>query len=242
LILPSELVEVSAAVDGLIESVPVDRGDLVEKGQVVAVLEASVEKATQDIARAQSEARALLDSSRTRLEFNDRQLAKNKPLYEAGVISIETLDQVQTDRDLASFALLQAQENHRLAALELRRADAALLLRTILSPIRGVVVERYLGGGELLSRSREGNILKVAQLDPLYVEVLAPVEIFGKVQVGMKADIDPNDPIPGTFTATVKVVDRVIDAASATFGIRLELPNPDYRLPAGLRCQVRFLP
>jgi membrane fusion protein, multidrug efflux system len=38
----------------------------------------------------------------------------------------------------------------------------------------------------------------------------------------------------------VKVVDHVIDAASGTFGIRLELKNPDYSLPAGLKCKVRF--
>ena len=40
--------------------------------------------------------------------------------------------------------------------------------------------------------------------------------------------------------ARVTVVDRVVDAASGTFGVRLELPNPDYRLPAGLKCKVRF--
>jgi hypothetical protein len=39
----------------------------------------------------------------------------------------------------------------------------------------------------------------------------------------------------------VTVVDRVVDAASSTFGVRLELANPDYRLPAGLKCRVRFL-
>ena len=33
---------------------------------------------------------------------------------------------------------------------------------------------------------------------------------------------------------------RVIDPASNTFGVRLELPNPDYRLPSGLKCTVRF--
>ncbi|MFN0162035.1 MAG: hypothetical protein ACKVQQ_12450, partial [Burkholderiales bacterium] len=33
-------------------------------------------------------------------------------------------------------------------------------------------------------------------------------------------------------------VDRVIDAASSTFRVRLELPNPDAKLPAGLRCKV----
>ena len=32
----------------------------------------------------------------------------------------------------------------------------------------------------------------------------------------------------------------MIDPASNTFGVRLELPNPDYRLPSGLKCTVRF--
>ena len=37
------------------------------------------------------------------------------------------------------------------------------------------------------------------------------------------------------------IVDPVIDGASGTFGVRLRLPNPDRVVPAGLRCQVRFL-
>jgi hypothetical protein len=40
--------------------------------------------------------------------------------------------------------------------------------------------------------------------------------------------------------ATVTVVDRVIDAASGTFVVRLELPNPDYTQPAGTRCRASF--
>ena len=32
-----------------------------------------------------------------------------------------------------------------------------------------------------------------------------------------------------------------IDAASGTFGVRLELPNPEQAIPGGLHCQVRFL-
>ena len=41
-------------------------------------------------------------------------------------------------------------------------------------------------------------------------------------------------------TAKVSIVDRVVDASSGTFGVRLELPNPGHRLPGGLKCRVRF--
>jgi multidrug efflux pump subunit AcrA (membrane-fusion protein) len=88
---------------------------------------------------------------------------------------------------------------------------------------------------------KQERILKLAQIDPLRVEAYAPVSLLGKVTVGMQAQIKPEDPVSGTYTAKVTVVDRVVDAASGTFGVRLELPNPDFRLSAGLKCTVRFL-
>ncbi len=41
--------------------------------------------------------------------------------------------------------------------------------------------------------------------------------------------------------ATIAVVDPVIDAASGTFNVRLDLPNPDGAIPGGLHCTVKFL-
>ncbi|HVE52441.1 MAG TPA: hypothetical protein VNB23_03535, partial [Ramlibacter sp.] len=38
--------------------------------------------------------------------------------------------------------------------------------------------------------------------------------------------------------ATVTLVDRLIDGASNTFRVRMELPNGDHALPAGLRCKA----
>jgi multidrug efflux pump subunit AcrA (membrane-fusion protein) len=57
----------------------------------------------------------------------------------------------------------------------------------------------------------------------------------------MQGVVTPEAPLNGTsYNARVSVVDRVVDAASGTLGVRLELPNPGYRLPAGLKCKVRF--
>ena len=78
------------------------------------------------------------------------------------------------------------------------------------------------------------------RLDSL--EVLLPTAAFGKVKVGSQVDVLPNPPVGGQYKATVKVVDRVLDSASETFGVRLELPNPDFALPAGIKCLARFEP
>ena len=127
--------------------------------------------------------------------------------------------------------------NDRLADLELRKSTAELARRTIKSPIPGVVTERSLSTGEF---AKQAPILKIAQLDPLRVEAFAPVAILGMIKVGDEAQVIPQDPVNGSYAAKVTVVDKVIDTASGTFGIRLELPNPEFQLPAGLKCTLQF--
>jgi hypothetical protein len=79
-------------------------------------------------------------------------------------------------------------------------------------------------------------------LDPLHVEVIVPVEYLGRITPGMRAEVTPVVSSQGMHVATVTRVDRVADAASGTFGVRLSLSNPDYAIPGGLRCQLGFLP
>ena len=110
--------------------------------------------------------------------------------------------------------------------------------RIIRSPVSGVVVERLMSPGE---RVEEETILKIAQIDPLRVEVILPSSAFGRVKVGMRAAVVPEFPSDTVHVAPVTIVDRVVDAASGTFGVRLELPNPDHEIPVGLHCQVRFI-
>jgi multidrug efflux pump subunit AcrA (membrane-fusion protein) len=133
--------------------------------------------------------------------------------------------------------LAEEVENLGLAELEYKRSVEVLNRMTIRSPISGVVMERFLSPGEYVENQ---PVLKLAQIDPLNVEVFAPVEIFGTIKVGTLAKVRPEAPIGGSYNAKVVIVDRVIDAASGTFGIRLEIPNPKYHLPAGLKCRVIF--
>ena len=83
-------------------------------------------------------------------------------------------------------------------------------------------------------------ILKIAQLNPLNVEVIVPVSRMGNIHKGMKAVVQPQALVSGKFNAKVVIVYGVVDAASGTIGVRLELPNPKYLIPAGLKCTVTF--
>ena len=210
LVEPFMTVNVGSPVDGVLELVTVNRGDRVRKGQVVAKLQAGVEAAAVNLTEA-------------RVEFGRRRLARIDNLLEKQLISVQESDELATEVKLREE--------------ELKKDQEALKLRTIFSPIDGVVVERKLAPGELV-RSEKSVVLRLAQINPLNVEVIAPARLFGSVRVGMSGHVSLAPFFPGTHLAKVVVVDKVIDAASGTMGVRLQLPNPDHKIPAGIKCSV----
>jgi RND family efflux transporter MFP subunit len=234
---PNRVVEVSSAVSGVMDTLKVKRGNFVKKGQVLATLISSIEKATVELARARAERDQAIKAKTARSEFAKRRLERNRELYRKKLVAEQIVDEAETEALLAELELGEFLENRIIAELELKRALEALEIRTIRSPFSGVVVDISVVPGESIENR---PLMKIASIDPLNVEVIAPVQMFGKIKKGMRARIFPEEPIGGEYTAEVVIVDQVIDAASGTFGIRLKLNNHKYKLPAGLRCQVNF--
>ncbi len=237
LIEPRMVVKVGSGVYGIIDTVTVDRGDMVKAGQVVATLQSGVERATMELARTRAEMEATIKGKKEELEFAIRKLNRLKDLYERKAIPFNEWDDAETKKILAELQLAEALENKKLAEMELKRATEVVNRMIVKSPLAGVVVERFLSPGEYIENQA---ILKLAQIDPLYVEIIMPVKTLGSIKIGMNGLVKPEAPFGGMYTAKVIVVDRVVDAASGTFGVRLELPNPEYRLPPGLKCKVAF--
>ncbi len=235
---PFITVNLGSEVVGIIKELEADRGDFVEKGQVLARLDTCVEEATLELLTARAEMIAAIEARKANLEFAIRENERKKELYKKNIIALDESDLAETKMLIAKLELKEAVEQKHIADLELKRANESVERRIIKSPIRGVVVEKYLSIGELVDRQ---PILKLAQLDPLNVEVIAPVTLIDSFRVGDLAEITPEYPVGKSYIGKVKIVDNVIDATSGTFGIRIELPNPDYSLPAGLQCSVRFL-
>ena len=240
LIEPHVVADVGAQVEGIIDDLPVDRGDFVKKGQVLAELEASVERANVDLARARATMTADVEAAGVRERFGLRKFERMQEMKREGqYVSDFEVDEADTERALAELAREQADEEQALARLELARAERILALRTVRSPVDGVVVERYLGPFE---RVEQEPILRVAQIDPLNIEVIMPASMLGQVTPGMVGLVRPEVGGTENFEARVTVVDNVVNAASGMFGVRLELANPDLEVAAGLKCEVRFLP
>ena len=237
LIQPYQEAEIGSQVIGVLDRVLVERGDFVTKGQAVAQLNSDVERAHLAAAKVRAEASADLKAAASNREFTHKKKLRTEDLYKKNFVSQQASDQAATEDQVADMKLKQAQEQQRVAVQEYALAQAQLAQRTIRSPLNGVVVERYLSDGE---RIEEKAVLKVATIDPLRVEVIVPAAYFSKIKTGMSATVKPEASETEARGAKVTVVDRVIDAASNSFRVRLELPNPNYQLPPGLRCKVDF--
>ena len=234
---PYELIEVGTAAAGVVEQVKVERSAAVIAGQPLVLLEASVERAALERAKALAECTAELLLQQERLAYAQRSYSRISELFRGEAISAEKRDQAKTEVEQAKTQLMKAKENILLAKLDLERAQTILDRRTINRPVTGVVVARHVSQGEYVA---DEPLMTIAQMDPLRVEVILPADMFTSIHPGMQAEIIPETEPQSRFSATTTIVDRVIDPASGTFGVRLELPNPDYRLPSGLKCTVYF--
>lgn len=208
ILVPNKTIEVSSPVEGVLDRVLVERGDRVRRGQKIMQLHSEIEQAQVALAK-------------ERAFFGDRTVARNDQLGE--LLSDHEKDEIFTDAQMAK--------------LELQEIQTRLEMKTLKSPISGLVIETHREEGEFVS---EEPVVTIVSIDPLYAEIVAPVSFLGQVEKGDAARLDLEYLDKQNLKATVKTVDPVIDAASGTFRIQLELPNPKARIPSGLRCQVAF--
>jgi RND family efflux transporter MFP subunit len=235
-----QAIEVRSPVEAVIDKVHVQRGALVKKGQLLVTLASGPERAALELARSRANMQGEIKAAQARLDIAQKKAQRAEELFKQNFVSNNARDEAHAELQLATEELRRARETQKLNELEARRAAEVLALRSIRSPLDGVVVEVMLKPGEFGAITFKDPIMKLAEIDPLHVEVVLPVSQFGQVREGQQASVMPEAPVGGRYGTTVTLVDKVIDAASGTFGVRLELPNKKYSIPAGVRCRVQF--
>lgn len=240
LIEPNQVVDIRSATEGIIENIYVKRGDRVKEGQTLVELESSAERSAVEMAKYRSQMEGRIASAKNRFDFATKKFNRTQELQKQNFVSAQAGDEAEAEKRIAEAELKDAIENQELARHDYQHSIDLLNLRTLRSPLNGVVVDRMLNPGDLAeSGTGRKPILKIAQIDPLLVEVALPLEVFGKLRVGMTGMVTP-ERLKGRYPAEITVVDSVFDAASGMFGVRLEMKNRKAAIPGGIRCQVEF--
>lgn len=234
---PYRVVDLASSVPGVLDNVYFNKSDFIKQGETAASLEAGVERASVVLAQARAAINSEVQVNSVNLEFDQRRMHRMEALYQKKTISVDLKDEADREQSLSRWRLQQARDLKGIRKLELMRAQEQLNQKVIRTPIAGFVLQRFKEVGEYVE---DQPIMRIAQLDPLYIEAIVPMKFHDQVRQGMRAQVYPEASGQHPYEAEVTVIDRVGDAASGTFGIRLTLPNPEYRVMAGAKCIVKI--
>ena len=238
LIEPSAVVKLSTPVPGVVVDVRVERGQWVETGDVLARLDARLEEVALREAQRQAENLSEIAALSEKVAFLEQQHDRKLRLVERRAVSETEADEARVEVVLARNDLENAKLRRDLAALSVEKTEVSIDQRALRTTISGLVTERLVSAGEY--QDGRSHFATVVRLDELRVEAYAPIGYWSALSVGQTVFIRPEAPVGGIYPADITVIDRVFDAATGTFGLRMALPNPDLSLPAGLRCEVFF--
>jgi membrane fusion protein, multidrug efflux system len=218
---PIEQAEVGAKTLGYLDAVFVDRGDLVKKGQLVALVRPS------DLPDQLSAARSALAQAQAAVALARANHERAKELAPNGIVSRQDLQQAATA--LASAEAAEAAANAQAGALGTRLGEMR-----ITSPLNGVVVQRRLDPGALVGPPSGGAILSIARVDVLRVFIAVNERSATGVSVGKDAHVEL-DALPGrSFHGRVVRLAPAFDPTTRTLDAEVHLINDSGLLRPGM--------
>ena len=205
----SQSVIVRAEVSGRVSELNLPEGQTVKVGHVLVQLDASME-------------RAQLQQAKAALELARANFKRADELMKRGSGTARTLDEAvsQLKVDEATVALMAAQ----------------LEKLTVTAPFDGVLGLKHVSVGDYLGPGAE--IINLEMIDPLRVEFRVPELFLPAVAVGNKVAL-AIDAFPGReFDGEVYAIDPLVDKAGRAIVMRARVPNPSGELKPGLFARV----
>ncbi len=211
------MVLVGARTDGVVESVAVKPGDAVERGQVLATLDAR--SATIAVASAEAgieQARAQLAGLQVSLKQAERRAPRVAAAASAGAATGEAAEQARGA--VASLKARQAAAQAQLDAARQKAAAAKLDLdaTTLRAPVAGVVVLRRVAIGQSVSASSGQPLFELLPDRPHIVQAQLDVDAAGSIRAGMHAEVVRDSGNGPAYEATVTWVGQVLQPAGLT--------------------------
>ena len=207
LIEPKMVVKLGSQATGVLDRVLVDRGDPVKSGTVVATLNSTIEARNAAIAHVRAKNDTEVRLAEEAAVFADSTFNRRNTLWKGKHVSDETFEKSEMDARMRRLEVERAKVALELAKLDADRAQALLDVRTIKSPIDGVIVVRKMSPGEFVRD--ESQIVEIAQIDPLFVHVFLPVGVHSRIRVGMPGLVGPEQAVGGELQSSVKMKDPV---------------------------------
>lgn len=227
---PAETALIYSRTSGIVAERLVDLGDMVQRGDLLARISAP------EIGHEHAGALAEIDQAKAELALARSNLRRAESLLGKGHVSQAQLDSL---RAAVSVAMAEV----RMATAKAERLAEILGFQEIRAPMNGRIVERRVERGDRVNGNSANDtryLFRIARLDELRIEVDVPQIESLRLKTGMPAILRFVE-LPGeTLKAAIARTSGTIDGRTGTMRIELRLPNPDLRLPAGIRGEVQL--
>ncbi len=230
-------VEIRARVEGILETAAFREGTMVEKGDLLYVIDPSVMEANL------GQAQGNLTQAEAAFSKAQRDVKRLTPLWEKNAISRQMLDDAVAAESSASGAVAAAR-----SAVE--NMQIQLGYTKIYAPISGLIGKSEVKSGNLVGRGQSTLLATISALDPIhvrfniseqeYMQIHRAIKEKGKDAESQKVfELILADGTVHPHNGSTVFADRNIDSATGTLMIEVAYPNPDYELRPGQFARVR---
>jgi HlyD family secretion protein len=232
---PVRIVEVKSKASGEIIDMPVETGDYLEKGQLIAQVD------TRILSQELKQAEADHQSADTRLKIAQRQYDRALDLHGQDLISVNDLETSEQNYTNAEAQLLRAE-----ASLELARdylEDA-----TVTAPVSGTVIAKTVEEGQVITSSMSNvsggtTLVKMADLSELEIRTLVDEIDVGRVRPGLVVDSTVEAYPEIEFQGAVLKIEpqSVVQQSVTTFPVLSRIDNSNGLLLPGMNADVNIV-
>jgi len=228
---PIRVIDVKSQASGEVREVAVELGQNVERGALLVRID------PRDVRNAHEQAVAELDVANARYTVAQRKLERTGDLRDSQVVTEEEYENALLEDANAKAALVKAETNLELA--EDRLNDVA-----VGAPITGMVVEKTVEEGQIISSAKEvtgGTILlRMADLSEVQVRTLVDETDIGAIQSGLEATIKVEAYPDRDFTGRVLQIEpqAVVEQNVTLFAVLTRIQNREGLLKPGMNADV----
>lgn len=199
-------------------------GERVDKGQLLAIIDAPEQE--QELAQA----RAVREQIKVRLSLARQTEARWETLRQSDSVAAQDMEEKRSARALAEADLAAASAN-------VKRLEQLESFRRVVAPFAGVVTRRSVEVGNLISAGGK-ELFAITQTDPLRLTVWVPQTYAGDIKPGQEVSVKIAEQPSKKFTASIDNVAGAIDPVNRSRQVDLVLPNPDGKLLPGTYVEV----
>ena len=233
-------VEVVPKVSGRLQSVLVRLGDPVRRGQALAHVED--EEVREQVKQAEASfavAAATVRQREADLKFSDTNLDRSRSLYDRQLLPKQTLDDAEARQQSSSAQLELARAQFAQARSRLEELRIVMTHTTVVSPVNGFIGRRMLDPGAFVGPN--SPVFSVVDIHLVRLVANVVEKDLSRIAAGLSTEVEVDAFPKEIFHGRIARIAPVLDPATRTAEMEVEIPNAGFRLKPGMYARVRFV-